>query len=335
MKICLVCASGGHLTEMLSLKNAFDSHDVFLVTYKEKFRNFPKNIKRIYFIPNILVDRVQVNRAKKMLLIILQLLISAGKELRILLNERPDVVISTGSEIAIPICYLAKIFNKKVIFIESLCRINDLSGTGKIVSPISDIFLVQWDTLIGKCKKAQYHGNVLQAHFNLDQSYELDKESFIFVTVGTAHFPRLVEKMDEISKMLDLKVIMQIGKTNYKPKNTEYFDFLDNEKFRELIKRAKIVISHAGVGSIMTILEEGKPLLLVPRLKKYGESIDDHQIEITRELEMVGWIKAVYDVEMLDVMLKNSSINSNANYAELKKDDDLSIALSEYISRLS
>jgi len=333
MKICLVCAPGGHLTEMMRLNDAFAQHDVFLITYKEEFLNLPSNIRKVYFIKNILVNRVQANRVEKTLLIILQMLLLTVKGFKILLIEKPNIVISTGSEIAIPICYIAKIFGKKVIFIESLCRIDDLSVTGKIVNPISDMFLVQWESLLGKYKKAQYQGNVLTANVSSDLNNKSNEKSFIFVMVGTAPFQRLVEKMDKIAKTLEEKVIMQIGRTNYRPKNTEYFDFVDYEKIRELNKNAKVVISHAGVGSIMTALEERAPLILVPRLKKYGEHNDDHQLEIAKMLKKQGLAEVVYDVEELSYILSSFNERSLQKSQDIKNQKCLSKYLKIFLSK--
>ena len=330
MKICLVCASGGHLTEMLKLEDAFTSHDIFLVTYKEEFLNLLKNLKKVYFIKNILVNRVQANRVEKAFLIILQMLLLTVKEFKILLIENPDVVISTGSEIAIPICYMAKIFGKKVIFIESLCRINNLSGTGKIVSAISDLFLVQWERLAKKCKKAEYKGNVLTINFNSNQNDKLNEGSFILVTVGTASLPRLVEEMDDIAGKIDKKVIMQIGKTNYKPKNAEYFDFKPYPEMQELNQKARVVVSHAGVGSIITVLEQATPVIVVPRLKKYKEANDNHQLEIANVMAEEGKIIAVYDVNELEDALERL----DTTQMNVKRDTKLIKELEEYINNI-
>ena len=82
--------------------------------------------------------------------------------LHILLKEKPDIIISTGSEIAIPVFYIGKLLGIKTMFIESLCRVKEPSLTGKIVYPVSDVFLVQWEQLLCRFgKKAQYWGNVL------------------------------------------------------------------------------------------------------------------------------------------------------------------------------
>lgn len=322
MKICLVCASGGHLIEMLRLNDAFDQYDSFLVTYKGEFLNIPKNVKNVYYIRNILVNRVQARRIKKSFLLILQTLISAVKQIEILLVENPDVIISTGSEIAIPIFYISKILGKRIIFIESLCRIDDLSGTGKIVKPISDIFLVQWSILAKKYKNVKYKGNILE---NFKTIYNKSNGSFIFATVGTAPFPRLVKKMDEISRILNERIIMQIGKTDYKPRNMEYFDFADYDTIKELNRNAKIVISHAGIGSIITALEAGTPLIVVPRLRKYGELIDDHQLEIARVLKEQKLADVSYDIGDIPYIIYsfNCTRPSPSDNQNLEKQNDM------------
>jgi beta-1,4-N-acetylglucosaminyltransferase len=83
--------------------------------------------------------------------------------MRILLKERPDVVISTGGgEIAIPFCYAGKLMGAKVVFIETLARVTTRSAAGKLIYPIADLFLVQWESLLKLYgSKAQYWGNVL------------------------------------------------------------------------------------------------------------------------------------------------------------------------------
>jgi hypothetical protein len=103
----------------------------------------------------------------------------------------------------------------------------------------------------------------------------------IFVTVGNHYqgFDRLIRKMDEIAGHIDEKVIMQIGFSKYRPVNAEYFSFKESfEEIKRLNSEARIVISHAGVGCILTAFEQKTPLILVPRRKMYNEHCDDHQL---------------------------------------------------------
>ena len=129
----------------------------------------------------------------------------------------------------------------------------------------------------------------------------------IFVTVGTYYlgFERLIKKMDEIAGGIDEEVIAQIGSTKYRPKNMTYFTFVEDEnEILELYKKARIIVSHAGVGSILTIFNYTKPLIIVPRLKKFNEHIDDHQLEIAEVLKNNGKFTLVYDIKNLETALK-------------------------------
>jgi len=146
MKICLTCSHGGHLTEILQLIDAFEGSDVFFITY-EGARS--SELAKKYTMKNLGMNPFRF-------------LLSVPNVFGILLREKPDIIISTGSEIAIPVFYAAKVLRIKTIFIESLCRVEAPSLTGKIVYPVSNVFLVQWKQLLSKFgKKAQYWGNVL------------------------------------------------------------------------------------------------------------------------------------------------------------------------------
>lgn len=309
MKICLICSSGGHIIEMQKLKDAFRLYNVFLVTHKDEFLNWSNDIQKVYLIKNVLVGKAHVNRIYKLLLLFAYVLIATTKEFVILLKEKPTVIVSTGSAIAIPIFYMGKVMGKKLIYIESVCRVHDLSIAGKIIYPIADEFFVQWEELTKKYKKVQYKGNVLFKSSEIE-SNESRKEDFIFVTVGTSPFPRLVKKMDELVGKINERVLIQIGRTQYKPKNAEYFKFTEDfSKIQELCQKAKVVVTHGGAGTIITALEQGAPVIAVPRLKRYGEMIDDHQLEITGELERAEKIIAVYDVDELECALRNVGEN--------------------------
>ena len=146
MKICLVCSHGGHLTEMLELSEAFQGHDTFFVTCKSQRT---ARLKRSYRFANFTKDR-------------LSLFSFVPRVLRILLQERPKVVVSTGAELAVPVFYLAKLLGIKTIFVESCCRVVHPSLTGRLVYPVADVFLVQWPSLVRSYgPRARYAGSLL------------------------------------------------------------------------------------------------------------------------------------------------------------------------------
>jgi UDP-N-acetylglucosamine transferase subunit ALG13 len=105
----------------------------------------------------------------------------------------------------------------------------------------------------------------------------------IFVTVGSRNYPfdRLFKKLDELYEegVLTEEMYAQTGTSTYKPKHFKYKDFISEEEFCEKVKEADIVVSHGASGSIMKALNEGKKVIAVTRLEKYGEHINDHQIQ--------------------------------------------------------
>ena len=110
----------------------------------------------------------------------------------------------------------------------------------------------------------------------------------IFVTVGTHSqgFDRLIKEVDEllIKEKIKDKVFAQIGNTKYIPKKIIFKKFLNEKEYLKNFKKADLIISHAGAGSIINALKLNKKLILVPRLKKFNEHTDNHQIELAKEI---------------------------------------------------
>lgn len=121
----------------------------------------------------------------------------------------------------------------------------------------------------------------------------------IFLTVGTSFpFDRLVKAVDEAvtrGKIAE-DIFAQIGRGGYRPKNFDSVETLDKKKFDEYFERSGSVIAHAGMGTITMALEENKPILVAPRLKKYRELVNDHQLATAKRFEQLGHVVAVYDL---------------------------------------
>lgn len=129
----------------------------------------------------------------------------------------------------------------------------------------------------------------------------------IFVTVGNHYqgFDRLLRRIDEIApKILD-EIIVQKGYTKYIPRNMKYFDFVPIEEAMQYIRTSQLVISHAGIGTIILCKEYGIPLIIFPRRKKYGEHGTDHQVEIARAIEQRKdqHIHIVYEENQLEAKI--------------------------------
>lgn len=125
----------------------------------------------------------------------------------------------------------------------------------------------------------------------------------IFVTVGSQKFQfnRLLEKIDTLvcNKSIIEEVYAQIGYSDYLPKNFKYERFLDYNKFAAMTKKCDLFITHGGTGAIIGAAKSGKKIIAVPRLARFGEHVDDHQIQLLKEFEKLGIILVCYDVDNL------------------------------------
>ncbi|MBI4177311.1 MAG: beta-1,4-galactosyltransferase [Candidatus Aenigmarchaeota archaeon] len=155
----------------------------------------------------------------------------------------------------------------------------------------------------------------------------------IFVTVGTHKdpFDRLVRKVDELvgNGLIKDKVVMQIGNATHEPKNCEFYRFVNSEKFDELYRTADVIICHAGAGSIINALKNNKHLVIVPRLKKFHEHTDDHQLDLAGVMETDGKAVCVIDVEKLPQAVQKASSSSVPGASKL-----LERKISEYLESL-
>ena len=114
----------------------------------------------------------------------------------------------------------------------------------------------------------------------------------IFVVLGTQKFQlnRLLQKLDDYVEqgLIKDEVYAQIGNSTYKPRNYSYKEFFDKKEFDETIGKSDVVIAHSGVGTIITAIHAQKPVVVFPRLAKYKEHVDDHQLEIAKAFERPG-----------------------------------------------
>jgi len=142
----------------------------------------------------------------------------------------------------------------------------------------------------------------------------------------TKAFDRLLKKMDEIAGTLGEEVVMQIGHTTFRPQNTKWFDFTDEAGIKEWCRKARVVVTQPAM-SILDSQEQGTPVIVVPRLKKYNEVIDDHQLDFAKHLEREGKVIAVYDVDKLEEVLRKIDFKS----VKLVRDKRLVNALNKHI----
>lgn len=148
--LCLVASSGGHIDELSQLSDVYSNFDVFYLVPKTKWTELLNGKK--YFIS----DMNRKNKMTKVLSMIFMLI----QQFCILLKENPDVVITTGAAVAIPAAFFCKFAKKKLVYIESFCRVKTRSKTGNFMYGRADLFIVQWKELLSIYPTAIYGGNI-------------------------------------------------------------------------------------------------------------------------------------------------------------------------------
>ena len=138
----------------------------------------------------------------------------------------------------------------------------------------------------------------------------------IFVTVGTHEqsFDRLIKKIDNMIRddFFSEPVYMQIGYSTYIPKYAKYVRFLEYKEMEKFIDTARIVITHGGPSSFINVLSKGKNPIVVPRLSRFDEHVNDHQLTFVRELQKRRFnIIVVEDMQLLEEAIVNFTDTSN------------------------
>lgn len=139
----------------------------------------------------------------------------------------------------------------------------------------------------------------------------------IFVTLGSQKFQfnRLLIEIDRLVKeeKIDEEVFAQTGYSDYIPKNYAYKEFLDRDEFTSIMGKCDKVITHGGTGAIIGAVKKGKIVIAVPRLSRFGEHVDDHQLQIISQFKEKNIIESCVDIDSLESVIvgtENRKFNS-------------------------
>ena len=150
IKIGFAASSGGHYEQLLMLKPLMKKYDSFVITEKTHYGAEIKD-ERMYYM-------MQVNRRENSF--IPRLMVNTLKSVLIFLKEKPDVVICTGVLVTIPMCLIAKIMGKRLIYIESFAKVTSATRTGMLMYRYADLFYVQWPQMLEIYPNAIYLGGI-------------------------------------------------------------------------------------------------------------------------------------------------------------------------------
>ncbi len=274
-KILAVASGGGHWVQLRRLLPALEKHNL---TYATTNRGYAQEAEpfRFYVVND-------ASRDRKLALIVL-----AMRMAYVLLRERPDIVISTGAAPGYVALRLGRFFGARTIWVDSIANVDAMSLAGTLARPYADLWLTQWPHLAAPDGPGFAGGRVV-----------------IFLTVGTQlPFDRLVRALDEwAGRAGRTDVVAQTGPTQYAPRHLRHQAFVAPSEFARLTSEAELVVSHAGMGTILSALGTGTPILVMPRLASLGEHRNDHQLATARRLQELGRIRVAMNETELAALL--------------------------------
>ena len=151
-KVLFIASTGGHLNELMQLSPMFNNYNYYIITEKTKsnISLIEKYQRRISFL-------VYGTKDKK-LIYPFKFIYNCLKSLVLYIKIRPRYIITTGTHTAVPICYIGKLFGSKIIFIETFANSSTKTLSGKLIYPIANLFIVQWENMLKLYPKAIYGG---------------------------------------------------------------------------------------------------------------------------------------------------------------------------------
>lgn len=153
-KVLFIASTGGHLNELLQLKPMFEKYDYHLITERD---NTTLNLKSEY---KDKISYLKYGTRSKIFSYIFIFIFNIIKSIYLYARIKPKYIVTTGTHTAVPICYIAKMFGTKIIFIETFANRNTKTLSGKLVYPIANLFVVQWKEMLELYPKAIYGGMI-------------------------------------------------------------------------------------------------------------------------------------------------------------------------------
>ena len=274
----LVASHGGHLTELVLLaRRITQTGTPTWVTFDSDHARSILDGEDVRWVPEV---RPRDWRGT---------LAAFTRARRILSATKPAVVISTGAAIAVPYLTLAALRGIPAHFVESAARTDGPSLTGRLVHLVPPVqvhaqsrsFPAGWS----------FVGSVFDA-FQPEEATDPRPSTRVLVTLGTSPFPfdRLVRRLSEVLPE-DAEVIWQLGASADPGRDGDVVHrHLPWARLAEEVARADVVVTHAGVGSVLMALEAGRMPIVVPRRARFREHVDDHQAQIARMLSDRGLV---------------------------------------------
>jgi UDP-N-acetylglucosamine--N-acetylmuramyl-(pentapeptide) pyrophosphoryl-undecaprenol N-acetylglucosamine transferase len=298
LKLLLVASGGGHLRQLLDLKAFWKEHDVCFATEDTPLGRDLADKWPVEFLEHFAFGQAKINSRRT--------LVRAGvanlrQSWRIIRTVQPDVVISTGSGSAFFCFALGRLSGARTVLIESFARFRAPSLFGRLTYPFASRVVAQSELIRKAWRRAEICDPV-----EIVESPHHEKQHEAVVMVGTVlPFDRLVIGVADLKSrgLLPEDVLAQVGRGGAIATQLNCVEWLSFEELKSALDRADIAFSHGGTGSMITALQAGCRLIVMPRDPKRREHYDDHQSEIVGAFAERGLIHAAYEIDDLPAAL--------------------------------
>lgn len=151
-KVMFISSVGGHLTQLLELKKIFNDYNYVLVTEQTDVTNDMKNKYK--------TEYLKYGSRKYLFKYLFIFMFNILKSIYLFFKYRPNVIVTTGTHTAVPMCYIGWLFRRKVIYIESFAKRTSPTLAGRMIYPVATTFVVQWESMLEFYPKAVYWGSI-------------------------------------------------------------------------------------------------------------------------------------------------------------------------------
>ncbi|MGI9822600.1 glycosyltransferase [Agromyces sp. Marseille-Q5079] len=288
-KLVLAASTGGHLVELVrQLPFLGASDDSLFITFRTPQSESLLRGRRVLYVPYVRPrDYAGVVKA-------------VGLVNRAMAAEKFDGAVSTGAAIALSVLPVARLRGIPATYIESVCRVDGPSTTGRVLAAVPSVSLrTQHESWSGRRWRMQ--PSVLSTYGSAPREFPTDTQR-LFVTLGTIEGYRFDSIVDAVlaSGSANEDTVWQLGSTNNRPDLPgRVFGQIAPHEFERYAREAGVVVTHAGVGTLIGLLGHGIYPLMVPRRLHRGEHVDDHQLQIAELVNRLGIGHAV-EVEEFD-----------------------------------
>lgn len=290
----LVASTGGHLSELDRLAKRWSvSPDSIWVTFDTPQSRSLLEGRNVHFIPY--VPPRGIRQA-----------VTAGRSISRLLREQQlALAVSTGAAVAISSHVVARAYGLSAVYIESLSRVDGPSLTGRLMQFVPGVRRYAQHSWGEHRKGWSFPFSILDDFVPRKRETSSNKNvSRIFVTLGTIapyEFGELARAIDR-AVPADIDINWQLGATSYVPSRGAVHVQLSDSEFGREVDLADLVVTHAGIGTLLGLLAKGSEVITVPRRRARGEHVDDHQTQIARVFGARGLVEYV-ELEELEKLL--------------------------------